>query len=69
VSENQQAITEDQWHRAVQIWDYHQRHHQLRSVDVASGLGSHDLGVATHTAELYRVQGGEDVNCPRPCSA
>lgn len=28
-------------------------HHELRPVDLAVGLGSHDLGVATHTAELY----------------
>jgi uncharacterized SAM-binding protein YcdF (DUF218 family) len=53
VSDNQQTITEDQWHRAARIWDYHQLHHQPRPVDVAIGLGSHDLGVATHAAELY----------------
>ncbi|MFJ2707739.1 YdcF family protein [Streptomyces sp. NPDC087428] len=55
MSDNQQAITEDQRHRAVLIWDYHQMHHQLRPVDVAIGLGSHDLGVATHSVELYRA--------------
>ncbi|MFF8650431.1 YdcF family protein [Streptomyces griseoluteus] len=55
MSDNQQTITEDQWHRAARIWDYHQLHHQPRPVDVAIGLGSHDLGVATHAAELYRA--------------
>ncbi|MEV8333769.1 YdcF family protein [Streptomyces niveus] len=30
--------------------------HELRSVDVAIGLGSHDLGVAAHSAELYRSE-------------
>ncbi|MBJ7905959.1 YdcF family protein [Streptomyces sp. DSM 110735] len=55
MGENQQAITEDQWQRAALIWDYHQMHHALRPVDVAIGLGSHDLGVATHSAELYHA--------------
>ncbi|MER8029482.1 YdcF family protein [Streptomyces bauhiniae] len=55
MSDNQQAITEDQWHRAARIWDYHQMHHQPRPVDAAIGLGSHDLGVATHAAGLYRA--------------
>ncbi|MBF6172332.1 YdcF family protein [Nocardia blacklockiae] len=27
--------------------------HEVRAVDVAVGLGSHDLGVATHAAELF----------------
>jgi uncharacterized SAM-binding protein YcdF (DUF218 family) len=35
------------------LWAYHDMHHQLRPVDVCIGLGSHDLGVATYTAELY----------------
>lgn len=35
------------------LWDYHDLHHELRPVDVGIGLGSHDLGVATYTAELY----------------
>ena len=55
MGDNQQAITEDQRHRAVLIWDYHQMHHQTRPVDLAIGLGSHDLGVATHSVELYRA--------------
>ncbi|MFD9813917.1 YdcF family protein [Streptomyces sp. NPDC059080] len=51
---DQQAITEDQRRRAELIWDYHLMHHEARPVDVAIGLGSHDLGVATHSAVLYR---------------
>lgn len=35
------------------LWNYHDMHHELRPVDVGIGLGSHDLGVATYTAELY----------------
>lgn len=36
------------------IWDYHQLGHELRPVSVGIGLGSHDLGVATFAAGLYR---------------
>jgi len=35
------------------LWDYHDMHHTIRPCDVGIGLGSHDLGVATFTAELY----------------
>ncbi|WP_433465520.1 YdcF family protein [Spirillospora sp. CA-128828] len=35
------------------LWDYHDMHHTIRPSDVAIGLGSHDLGVATFAAELY----------------
>lgn len=35
------------------LWDYHQLNHELRPTDVGIGLGSHDLGVADHTADLY----------------
>ncbi|GAB1820632.1 YdcF family protein [Herbidospora sp. RD11066] len=35
------------------LWDYHDMHHDLVAADVGIGLGSHDLGVATHTADLY----------------
>ncbi|MEU6485675.1 YdcF family protein [Streptomyces sp. NPDC046887] len=51
----QQAVTHEQWAHAQTIWDYHQMGHELRPADVAIGLGSHDLGVATTTAELYRA--------------
>jgi uncharacterized SAM-binding protein YcdF (DUF218 family) len=37
------------------LWDYHDMHHELRPADVGIGLGSHDLGVATHTAELFHT--------------
>ncbi|WP_327048335.1 YdcF family protein [Microbispora sp. NBC_01189] len=53
MTDNQQAITEEQWQQAKLIWDYHQMHHALRPCDVAIGLGSHDLGVAAFSAELY----------------
>jgi uncharacterized SAM-binding protein YcdF (DUF218 family) len=36
------------------LWDYHNMHHEIRPTDVGIGLGSHDLGVATYTAELYQ---------------
>ncbi|MFJ8828329.1 YdcF family protein [Streptomyces sp. NPDC102467] len=55
MSDNEQAITEDQWHQATLIWAYHQMHHDARPTDVAIGLGSHDLGVAARTAELYHA--------------
>jgi uncharacterized SAM-binding protein YcdF (DUF218 family) len=35
------------------LWDYNNMHHELRPVDVGIGLGSHDLGVAIHTTDLY----------------
>jgi uncharacterized SAM-binding protein YcdF (DUF218 family) len=36
------------------LWNYHNMHHAIRPVDIGIGLGSHDLGVATYTAELYQ---------------
>lgn len=36
------------------LWNYHHLRHELRPTDVGIGLGSHDLGVAIHAAELYR---------------
>ena len=38
---------------AQTLWDYHQMHHEPRDTDIAIGLGSHDIGVAEHTADLY----------------
>ena len=35
------------------LWYYHQMHHEPRNTDIAIGLGSHDIGVAEHTAGLY----------------
>lgn len=48
-------ITEQHRHDAHTIWDYHQVGHDPAPCDAAIGLGSHDLGVATHTADLYRA--------------
>jgi uncharacterized SAM-binding protein YcdF (DUF218 family) len=49
------SITGEQWRDAESIWQYHQMGHELRPVDAAIGLGSHDLGVATFAAELYHA--------------
>ena len=35
------------------LWNYHHLDHELRPTDVGVGLGSHDIGVAVRTAELY----------------
>ncbi|SKC41507.1 YdcF family protein [Krasilnikoviella flava] len=35
------------------LWDYHQLHHEPRNTDIGIGLGSHDIGVAEHAAELW----------------
>ena len=40
-------------HDAQILWDYHQMHHEPRDTDIAIGLGSHDIGVAEHAADLY----------------
>jgi uncharacterized SAM-binding protein YcdF (DUF218 family) len=55
VTDNQSTITEDQRRQAKLIWDYHQMHHDVRPVDAAIGLGSHDLGVPAFCAQLYRA--------------
>ncbi|MER6245134.1 YdcF family protein [Streptomyces griseorubiginosus] len=41
------------WADARLLWDYHRMHHTPRPCSVAVGLGSHDLGVADVTSELY----------------
>ncbi|MCX4665622.1 YdcF family protein [Streptomyces sp. NBC_01381] len=51
----QRTITDEQFHDAELIWDYHQMGHELRPCSAAIGLGSHDLGVATASADLYRA--------------
>jgi hypothetical protein len=48
------AIPADVLEATQVLWDYHDMHHELRPTDVGVGLGSHDLGVATYTAELYQ---------------
>lgn len=35
------------------LWGYHDPCHELRRCDVGVGLGSHDLGVADHVADLF----------------
>ncbi|HUQ61858.1 YdcF family protein [Lentzea sp.] len=50
-----EQISDEQWRDAQSIWDYHQMGHERRPADVAIGLGSHDLGVATFAAELYHA--------------
>jgi uncharacterized SAM-binding protein YcdF (DUF218 family) len=47
------ALTEQEYADAKTLWDFHHLHHEPRPTDVGIGLGSHDLGVATHTANLY----------------
>ncbi|MEU8432325.1 YdcF family protein [Streptomyces sp. NPDC029216] len=47
-------ISEQAWADAELIWDFHQMHHEPRPCSVAVGLGSHDLGVADTTVDLYK---------------
>jgi len=37
------------------LWEYHDLRHEPRVSDAGIGLGSHDPGVAVHTAELFRA--------------
>ncbi|MFE6645723.1 YdcF family protein [Nocardioides sp. NPDC057772] len=37
------------------LWDFHQLPDEPRATDVAIALGSHDIGVAEHTADLFRA--------------
>ncbi|KIQ63914.1 hypothetical protein TR51_22535 [Kitasatospora griseola] len=41
------------WRDAQVVWDYQLMHHTPKRCSVGIGLGSHDLGVATHSARLY----------------
>jgi hypothetical protein len=47
------GLTEQEYADAKTLWDFHHLPHEPRPTDVGIGLGSHDLGVATHTANLY----------------
>ena len=40
-------------HAVETLWGYHNLRHEPRPTDAGIGLGSHDLSVATTTAELY----------------
>ncbi|MFE7936121.1 YdcF family protein [Streptomyces griseoincarnatus] len=46
-------ISAQAWADAERLWDFQQMGHELRPCSVAIGLGSHDLGVADTTADLY----------------
>ncbi|MBP5893143.1 YdcF family protein [Streptomyces scabiei] len=41
------------WADAHRLWDFQQMGHEPRPCSVAVGLGSHDLGVADATADLF----------------
>ncbi|WP_404948553.1 YdcF family protein [Streptomyces sp. ARC14] len=47
-------ISVQTWSDAQRLWDFQQMHHELRPCSVAIGLGSHDLGVADVTVNLYK---------------
>ncbi|MGW0756167.1 YdcF family protein [Streptomyces sp. NPDC002814] len=42
------------WEDTQLLWDYQQMHQEPRPCSVGIGLGSHDLGVADTTVDLYR---------------
>ncbi|MFH9565557.1 YdcF family protein [Streptomyces globisporus] len=42
------------WSDAQRLWEFQQMHHDPRPCSVGIGLGSHDLGVADVTADLYQ---------------
>ncbi|MFC7382202.1 YdcF family protein [Sphaerisporangium rhizosphaerae] len=48
------TIPKEVWREAEILWDYHNMRHQVRPCDVGIGLGSHDIGVADYTAELFQ---------------
>ncbi|MFE1893619.1 YdcF family protein [Streptomyces microflavus] len=47
-------ISVQTWSAAQQLWDYQQMNHEPRPCSVGIGLGSHDLGVADVTVNLYQ---------------
>ncbi|TSB17687.1 YdcF family protein [Streptomyces benahoarensis] len=47
-------ITTQAWADAQVLWDFQQMRHEAKPCSVAIGLGSHDLGVADATVDLYR---------------
>ncbi|WP_086771191.1 YdcF family protein [Streptomyces bobili] len=46
-------ISVQAWSDAQKLWDFQRMGHKPRPCSVAVGLGSHDLGVADTTADLY----------------
>ncbi|MFJ2476355.1 YdcF family protein [Streptomyces sp. NPDC087659] len=47
-------ISAQSWADAQLLWEFQQMHHEPRPCSVGIGLGSHDLGVADVTVDLYR---------------
>ncbi|MFG3346919.1 YdcF family protein [Streptomyces sp. NPDC048018] len=47
-------ISAQNWADAQKLWDFQQMGHEPRPCSVGIGLGSHDLGVADATVDLYR---------------
>ncbi|MEV5170884.1 YdcF family protein [Streptomyces flaveolus] len=47
-------ISVQDWEDTQLLWDYQQMHHAPRPCSVGIGLGSHDLGVADTTVDLYQ---------------
>ncbi|MGW3955150.1 YdcF family protein [Streptomyces sp. NPDC004752] len=47
-------ISVQDWEDTQLLWDYQQMHHEPCPCSVGVGLGSHDLGVADTTVDLYR---------------
>jgi uncharacterized SAM-binding protein YcdF (DUF218 family) len=47
------VISAQAWADAQRLWNFQQMGHEVRPCSVAIGLGSHDLGVADTTADLY----------------
>jgi uncharacterized SAM-binding protein YcdF (DUF218 family) len=50
-----EVINDGQWQAALQLWNFHRLRQPLQRCDAAIGLGSHDIGVARHAAELYHA--------------
>jgi uncharacterized SAM-binding protein YcdF (DUF218 family) len=53
MSQDLTEIPRDIYEDAKALFDFNQLRHELRPCSVAIGLGSHDLGVADFTAELF----------------
>ncbi|MFH9120438.1 YdcF family protein [Streptomyces globisporus] len=47
-------ISAQTWSDAQRLWDFQQMNHEPRPCSVGIGLGSHDLGVADVTVNLYQ---------------
>ncbi|MER0424696.1 YdcF family protein [Streptomyces microflavus] len=47
-------ISVQTWSDAQRLWDFQQMNHEPRPCSVGIGLGSHDLGVADATVNLYQ---------------